>query len=45
MISEQENQRLAEIEFELRRTDPRFVTRMARLAAPRTPWYRRLLRR
>jgi hypothetical protein len=46
MLSEQENHRLAEIEFHLRVTDPRFAVKMSRIAAgqaARRPWVLRWL--
>jgi hypothetical protein len=41
MLSDQENQQLAEIEFHLRLSDPKFVARMAKRFGGRRPWYRR----
>lgn len=44
MLSEQENHRLAEIEFHLRVTDPRFVIKLDRITARYAQGTSRLLR-
>jgi hypothetical protein len=43
MLSNQENQRLAEIEFYLKVSDPKFVARMARRATRRRSKFLRWL--